>query len=79
MPKRYKYFPDARGTEFEPGAIVAYNLSGDVALGRILEITSTGRLRIELLHDAAGLYAGHLSEVRRLRSALVLLKGDTPL
>ena len=77
---------DNRGTEIQTGQIVAYNISGQVALGRISEVTRSYRysspgwtIRVELLHAAAGKHSGHYSTVRNPLNLLVLLKGDAPL
>jgi hypothetical protein len=68
---------DVRGADLVPGARVAYNISGDVALGTIID-AKPGHFKIELLHDAAGMPALHVSRVRNARSILVLRNGDLP-
>lgn len=65
---------DVRGTPIRVGCTVAYNISGDVALGEVVKATPP--FHIMLKHPAAGQPAGHISKVRRTGSLLVLLAGD---
>lgn len=72
---------DAYGHEILPGRDVAFNLSGDVVLGRVT--SSSGCLvapwghpkddiRITLIRPAAGHPRGHVSRVRSRRGIVVL-------
>jgi hypothetical protein len=65
---------DKRGSLIEVGAKVAYNLSGDVAIGEIVK--DTAPFQVMLTHRAAGMPAGHISRVRNIGSLLVLRPGD---
>lgn len=79
---------DARGTQIIEGARVAYNLSGDVAVGVVVRMPGKqgqhprwghyvgGPITIELTHNAAGMSKGHLSKVKNPRSVLVLKDGE---
>lgn len=75
---------DNRGTELQVGQEVVYNISGQVAKGRILGTDKRWRrsyhtpcVHVELLHSAAGAPAGHVSKVRNPTSVLVLLEGES--
>lgn len=71
-----RYFhSDTRGTQIEVGQRVAYNISGDIALGEVAAVKPS-HYEVLLLHKAAGLPAGHISKVRRATSMLVLRDGD---
>lgn len=73
---------DNRGTELRVGQEVAYNLSGEVAKGEIvdLKVTKTGSkwnperadIRVRLLHSACGQCKDHISKVRNERNVLVI-------
>ena len=81
---------DNRGTELAVGQLVAYNLSGQIAKGRILSCGRERReragggwtynkdtIKVELLHRAAGMWPGHVSTVRSSVNVLVLLDGES--
>lgn len=66
---------DNRGTELQVGQYVAYNISGQVAKGRIVSLRESYQrqdIRIKLLHRAAGMYPDHISKVTNDRAVLVL-------
>lgn len=71
---------DSRGTEIRRGQNVAYNLSGDVALGLVVDVLPK-HVKIEWL---AGGYAraGHISKCKaygmtgQVRQVLVLERSD---
>jgi hypothetical protein len=75
-------YRDNRGALLEPGVTVAYNLSGEVAVGRLLDVRLTGKtgfrgaplavFRVELAHAAAGQAAGHVSKVKDHHNLLVI-------
>jgi hypothetical protein len=68
------FYKDTRDASLEPGVYVAYNLSGDVAKGQIVSAGrgGYGPYKVRLLHDAAGFRTGHISNVKRHRSMLVI-------
>lgn len=66
---------DTRGTEITENSIVAYNLSGDVAMGVVLQ-AGPSRAKIRLDHDAAGMKRGHISTVKRPSSIFVITKAS---
>jgi len=68
---------DARGNPIEEGCRVAYNISGDIALGEVLSVGPRG-FKVRLGHFCAGKPAGHISKVRRATSILVLTPADMP-
>ena len=63
--------PDWRGAEIREGCKVAYNMSGDIVLGRVEKILPSAIL-VMLLIPACGKQPGHISRVRRPRSMLVV-------
>lgn len=74
---------DTRNTPIRPGLNVAYNISGEVAAGRVLSIAAKpnprqwGRpwlytFKVELQHSAAGKGRGHVSKVTNAHNLLVL-------
>lgn len=73
---------DNRGTELKVGQEVAYNLSGEIAKGEIVDIkvTKTGStwnperadIRVRLLHNACGQHKDHISRVRSEHNVLVI-------
>jgi hypothetical protein len=68
---------DNRGEPVVPGHTVAYNLSGEVAVGEVVEVPADTRpykrrIRIRLAHRAAGHPEGHVSRVNNEKSVLVL-------
>lgn len=74
---------DNRSTPVQEGQRVAFNLSGQVALGEVLAVvpgTRYGRpvhtIHVELLHEAAGMFTGHISKIRDPLNLLVLKPGD---
>lgn len=82
---------DNRNTELEVGQTVAYNLSGQIAKGRIIGLKLGGNyyqkpnhwnpdghptVEIELLHDAAGKQAGWVSKVQNEKNVLVIVEVD---
>lgn len=69
-----KFYQDIRGNSLEPGVYVAYNISGDIAKGQIVHAGrgGYGPYKVRLLHNAAGMLAGHISNVKRHRSMLVI-------
>lgn len=73
---------DSRGTPIEEGRKVAFNLSGQVALGTIMLAGEGGgspyrrNIRVKLDHACAGHPAGHISRVRNQASVLVLMQTD---
>lgn len=76
---------DTRNTPITSGCTVAYNISGQVALGQVKRIVSTtryGRPRWEfevvLQHRAAGCAAGHFSRVTNPCNLLVLASAELP-
>lgn len=83
---------DNRFTKLELGQTVVYNISGEVAKGRIVKLaepvdteTKFGRRRlakpvihVELFHHAAGKTPGHISKVTNETNVLVLLEDDAP-
>lgn len=76
-------FLDNRGAVIEMGQRVAYNLSGQVALGQVRSVGVSHRysrvgplIKVELLHDAAGQHAGHISKVTNEKNLLVLRPHD---
>jgi hypothetical protein len=71
---------DNRDTVITVGAPVAFNLSGQVALGHVVSTGTrgTGPFRVRLAHKAAGHPAGHISRVRRSYSLLVLKQEQVP-
>ena len=84
-------FTDNRGTLLEVGLPVAYNLSGQIAKGLIQSVQpgkqywqkpnkwdkqGLATVKVELLHDAAGYKAGHVSKVQNQRNLLVLLTDE---
>lgn len=72
-----KFHPiDVRGNLIQDGCLVAYNLSGDVALGDVVYSKPSGPIRVRLRHPAAGHRAGHISRVKRWSSMLVLAPED---
>jgi hypothetical protein len=69
---------DNRGRAIVPGVQVAYNLSGQLALG---EVVDTGlansryrraNIKVRLLHRAAGHATGHRSNVTNWTNVLVV-------
>jgi hypothetical protein len=66
---------DKRGSLIEIGSKVAFNLSGDVAIGEIVKC-DTRPFHIMLSHRAAGMPAGHISRVRNVGSLIVLRAND---
>lgn len=60
---------DSRGNPITVGARVAYNLSGDVAYGEVMRVSTVVRILA-----LSGYYAGrgHVSTVRNPRSVMVL-------
>ena len=71
---------DRAGTPIVEGAIVAYNMSGDVVRGKVLG-TTAGHAKIELdpqfqyrppLVPTGTTFEAHISKVRRPDSILVL-------
>lgn len=74
---------DARQTLLKEGRLVAYNLSGNVAMGTLVHVPEDTRpykrkIKVQLLHNAAGLHAGHVSTVNDERNLIVILPGDAP-
>lgn len=84
-------YRDNRGTGLEVGQEVAYNLSGEIAKGRIKSIKPGKQywqkpdkwkpfglptVEVELLHNAAGHPAGKISKVNNSKNLLVLLDGE---
>lgn len=76
---------DNRGTELEVGQEVVYNLSGQVAKGKIVSVGDDlsryghrSRIKIELLHKAAGMAPGHISTVTNPLNVLALQPGTCP-
>lgn len=67
---------DVRGSVIDVGVKVAYNISGDVALGEVERLDSSGRIFVRLAHRAAGQPPGHISRVRHATSVLVLKETD---
>lgn len=74
---------DTRNEQIELGSEVAYNLSGQVAKGVVIKLPKQvgmsrwghyngGPIHVELLHDAAGMKAGHVSKVRNPLNMLVI-------
>lgn len=74
---------DNRGTELRVGQPVAYNLSGEVAKGQIESLDEgqpywpgslvfKRKIKVRLLHKAAGHSAGHISTLTCERNLLVL-------
>jgi len=68
---------DARGTEIEPGVLVAYNLSGQVAIGRVKRASEGPRWdTIEIIPDQDWKkYSGTTSKIRS-RFNLVVIDVD---
>ena len=76
-------YRDNRGTPITSGQTVAYNLSGEVALGDIIAVGESYRswgieplIKVRLAHSAGGHPAGHVSKVRNAKNVLVLKPGD---
>lgn len=80
---------DNQKTTLEVGQEVAYNLSGQIAKGRIKTISAKPKpnprvswaplkiqIEIELLHRAAGHLVGHISKVTSEHNVLVLKQGE---
>lgn len=82
---------DNRGTPLKVGDRVAYNISGEVAVGKILrlvqgkyEASGYGWMRcvkkplieVQLEHRAAGQPAGHISKVRHETNVIVLKEDE---
>ncbi len=74
---------DNRGKLVEPGAKVAFNLSGQLAAGEIVSVRATPNvhawgashkwtIRVRLTHQASGFWPGHVSKVTDPRNVLVL-------
>ena len=69
---------DNQGREIVPGLEVAFNISGQLARGRVVEIKPSGsyykkaNIKIHLLHKAAGKREGHISTVTNPLNVLVL-------
>lgn len=74
---------DNRGTELKVGQEVAYNFSGEIAKGIIvdLKVKKTGSswgnpnradIRVELIHSLGRYRKGHISKVSNERNVLVL-------
>lgn len=85
-------FIDNRGTVLEVGLPVAYNLGGQIAKGLIQSVQpgkqywqkpnqwsedGLATIKVELLHDAAGYKAGHVSKVQNQKNLLVLLTNES--
>lgn len=75
---------DNRGTELRVGQEVAYNISGQVAKGKIISLIGGGasiavkmKIKVKLLHTAAGMPMGHVSTVTNERNVLVLQVATT--
>jgi hypothetical protein len=65
---------DVRGTELRPGQKCAYNMSGDLALGKILDVQHG---HVKILRLAGGFEKlGHISKVKNRRSIMVLRPED---
>lgn len=78
---------DNRGERLTVGDDVAFNLSGQIAKGRIVKMperfgfTQWGYYRgspihVRLLHDAVGMRAGHVSKITNPRNLLVIHEDD---
>lgn len=79
---------DNRGAEILEGRECAFNLSGEIAKGVVLSASSTPyptvynplgrrfRIKVELLHGAAGHQAGHISTLRSPKNLLMLRPED---
>jgi hypothetical protein len=65
---------DKRGSVIEVGSKVAYNISGDVAIGEVVKVGSP--FHVVLSHNAAGMKSGHLSKVKRSAALIVLRAND---
>jgi hypothetical protein len=77
---------DNRNVPITPGCTVAYNLSGELAAGRVESVTPSKRygktedyrgepyvtIKVRLSHRAAGFHPGHLSKVTNPHNVLVL-------
>lgn len=70
---------DNRDTEIHEGDTVAFNISGQVAVGEIVALTKASRygrpitkIEVRLDHKAAGHPAGHISTVTNPRNVIVL-------
>jgi len=80
---------DNRGIIIEEGMRVAFNLSGELAMGRVQRISEGTRYGkphtnyfVELEHDAVGKSAGEVSKINNSRNLLAIreerIKGLTP-
>jgi hypothetical protein len=67
---------DKRGIPIEPGVMVAYNMCGQVAVGSVVEVTKSGKIRICLncTVDLSGVKRrlGHISEVKQADNVMVI-------
>ncbi len=73
---------DFRGSSLDIGTIVAYNLSGEIALGRVKSFKTTPvrylvtqniySFKIEVI-QARGFSAGHISTIRTQYNLMALL------
>jgi hypothetical protein len=75
--KLYPYpYKDNRGTVVKIGHRVAFNISGDVAVGDVVGISRGGVISIMLLHQADGKNTGHISKVKKPQSLIVLRREE---
>jgi hypothetical protein len=80
---RYRHWKDRRGVPITKGAKVAYNMSGDVVPGEVVQVCS-GHVKIKLLlaskYGSAAVHRippkPHISQVKRPGSVLVLVAGE---
>lgn len=63
---------DSRGYELKPGQRVAYNRSGDVIEGTILDVSCASHIKVEPHRDFRRNYASTFSKVRHGRSVMIL-------
>ncbi len=67
---------DSQSVLIREGDRVAYNLSGDVVPGVVIDTSCASHVKIRLVQKGAGFKSGHISRVKNARSILVLAGDD---